>query len=72
MAELTGRIIYKSLGVGVWVLETATGVNYELRNLPAACQEQGLQVRLTGEVLTDVMSIAMVGPIFAVGTVTKL
>ncbi|MBV5260267.1 hypothetical protein FLX56_17790 [Synechococcus moorigangaii CMS01] len=72
MTELTGRIGYQSLGVGVWILETATGVNYELRNLPAAYQQQGLQVCLGGEVLRDGISLAMVGPIFQVSTVTGL
>lgn len=72
MQELTGRIAYQSLGAGVWVLETAAGVNYELRDLPQGYQQQGLQVAVTGEVLADAVSIAMVGPIFAVGTVTKL
>ncbi|AMA08149.1 DUF5818 domain-containing protein [Picosynechococcus sp. PCC 73109] len=72
MQELTGRIAHQSLGVGVWVLETAAGVNYELRDLPQVYQQPGLKVTVTGEVLADTVSVAMVGPIFAVGTVTKL
>lgn len=44
MQELTGRIAHQSLGVGVWVLETAAGVNYELRDLPQVYQQPGLQV----------------------------
>lgn len=50
----------------------SSGVNYELRDLPQVYQQPGLQVTVTGEVLADTVSVAMVGPIFAVDTVTKL
>lgn len=66
MAQLSGTIQKLDLGIGTWVLVGTDGITYELRELPAALKQQHVRVALHGEILTDAMSIAMVGPIFAV------
>ena len=66
MAELTGKIEKRNVGIGAWALVATDQQVYELRNLPKEFQQSDLQVKVTGEVLENAMSIAMIGPIFAV------
>lgn len=71
MDRRLGTIRKLDIGVGAWVLAGDDGITYELRDLPDALQQAGLRVALIGEIVAEGMSIAMVGPIFAVvqGTV---
>ena len=66
MAELTGKIERRNVGIGTWALVATDQQVYELRNLPKDFQQSDLQVKMTGKVLENAMSIAMIGPIFAV------
>jgi hypothetical protein len=66
MIKVTGTIQKQDVGVGTWVLKAEDNTVYELRQLPAALKQKGLKAVVTGTVLEDAMSIAMVGPILSV------
>jgi hypothetical protein len=72
MLEIIGTIDKQDVGIGTWALSADDGQVYELKNLPADVKHQGMRVMLTGIVLEDVMSIAMIGPVFEVDSCTKL
>ena len=63
--NLTGKIERKGLGAGTWALITDEKI-YELRNMPAEIRHSGLDVNITGKVRTDIMTIAMIGPVLEV------
>ncbi|ASC74259.1 hypothetical protein XM38_052340 [Halomicronema hongdechloris C2206] len=67
MITLAGTIQRVQMGPGTWTLTTADGSTYELHaNLPEALQQPGLSVRLQGRLRDDVMTLAMVGPVFEI------
>ncbi|NJN73777.1 MAG: hypothetical protein HC799_13685 [Limnothrix sp. RL_2_0] len=66
MIEVTGTIDKQDVGVGTWVIKATDGTVYELRQLPNDLKQKGLKAVVTGTVLEDAMSIAMVGPILSV------
>ncbi len=72
MAELTGKIEKRDVGMGAWALVASDGQVYELRNLPSDCQQSEIEVKVTGQVLKDAMSIAMIGTIFEVESCEKV
>lgn len=61
-----GKIERKGFGAGTWALVSNTGKTYELHQPPAALQKAGLQVKVQGQVRSDVMTIAMIGPVLEV------
>ncbi|MBE9118025.1 hypothetical protein IQ249_19185 [Lusitaniella coriacea LEGE 07157] len=63
---LTGTIERKAMGPGTWALVTDSGKTYELKNAPADLCQAGLKVKVEGEVRKDVMTFAMIGPVFEV------
>jgi len=72
MLEIIGTIDKQDVGIGTWALSADDGTVYELKNLPADVKYKGTRVMLTGIVREDVMSIAMIGPVFEVDSCTKL
>lgn len=72
MTTILGTVDKKDIGVGTWALTGDDGTTYELLNLPMDLKQQGLRVSLTGEIIKDAISIAMIGPIFSVTQATQL
>jgi hypothetical protein len=70
--KIKGKIDYKDLGMGSWVLVSQTGETYELDDPPAELCKSNLQVEVTGLIQENVMTIAMVGPLFKVQSFTIL
>jgi hypothetical protein len=64
--KIKGKIQYKDLGMGTWVLVSETGETYELYNPPQELCNSNLPVEITGKIRDDVMSVAMVGSILEV------
>jgi hypothetical protein len=62
MVSLKGDIEKKGFGFGVWALITEDGSVYELLDPPfPLCQAQrGATIK--GEIQTEVMTLAMIGP----------
>ncbi len=63
---INGTIQKKGFGFGTWALETDQGECYELHEPPIELQETGLKVKVEGEIRKDIMTIAMIGPVFAI------
>jgi cob(I)alamin adenosyltransferase len=64
--KLKGRIAYKDLEGGAWVLEGDDGNTYELAGGDRKIKKDGHRVEVEGDVQKDAVSIRMVGPIFNV------
>ncbi|MDY6783772.1 MAG: hypothetical protein SW833_14730 [Cyanobacteriota bacterium] len=63
---ITGKIEYKDLGAGTWALVATSGETYELKDAPPELKQEGLNVKIEGQVRDDVMTFAMTGPVFEV------
>jgi hypothetical protein len=64
---LKGTIQRIEMGTGTWALVTATGETYEIdRGAPKALLQHDLPVKVDGEIREDVMTMAAIGPVFAV------
>lgn len=70
---LTGTIHYVPVGTGAWSIVTDDGTTYEIYDGSVdILQQDGLRVKVSGAVRSDVMSFAMIGPIFEVESFTIL
>jgi hypothetical protein len=67
MRKLKGRVVYRDIETGVWVLEGEDGRTYQLAGGDRKLKKDGQRVELEGEVDEDAMTAAMVGPVFRVG-----
>lgn len=65
--KLTGRVAYRDLEGGVWVLEGDDGRTYQLAGGDRKIKKDGQRVEVEGQV-ADVMTAQMVGPVFDVAS----
>lgn len=63
--EAQGTITFQSFGLGVWAL-AASETTYELFEPPTELQQEGLAVKVTGNIRDDIMTVAMIGPVLDV------
>ena len=66
--KLTGRVVFRDIETGVWVLEGDDGRTYQLAGGDRKMKKDGQRVEVEGEVARDLMTIAMVGPVFNVAS----
>jgi cob(I)alamin adenosyltransferase len=66
--KLTGRVVYRDLEGGVWVLEADDGRTYQLAGGDRKIKKDGQRVEIEGHVDEDVMTIHMAGPVFKVAS----
>jgi cob(I)alamin adenosyltransferase len=66
--KLTGRIVYRDLEGGVWVLEGDDGRTYQLAGGDRKIKKDGQRVEIDGQVDRNAMTIHMVGPVLNVAT----
>jgi len=64
--KLKGKIAYRDVEAGVWVLEGDDGNTYELAGGDRKIKRDGKRVEVDGDVVKDAMTIGMVGPVFNV------
>jgi Protein of unknown function (DUF5818) len=64
--RLTGRVVYRDVEGGVWVLEGDDGRTYQLAGGDRKIKKDGQRVEVQGNVDRDVMTIFMSGPVFNV------
>lgn len=64
--KLTGRVAYRDLEGGVWVLEGDDGRTYQLDGGDRHLKQDGKRVRADGDLKNQQLSIQMAGPIFRV------
>ena len=62
---IEGQLERKPFGPNTWALVTADEI-YELMEPDPDLQQEGKRARVTGQVRSDVMTIAMIGPVFEV------
>jgi hypothetical protein len=64
--KLRGRVEFRDIEMGVWVLEGEDGRTYQLSGGNAALRRRGQQVEIDGDVDRKAMTTAMVGPVLRV------
>ena len=64
--KLTGKVVFRDIETGVWVLESDSGKTYQLAGGDRHIKKDGARIEADGEVDEDSATIAMVGPIFTV------
>lgn len=64
--KLTGRVVFRDLETGVWVLEGDDGTSYQLAGGDRKIKKDGQRVEAEGHVDRAAMTAAMVGPVFHV------
>ena len=66
MKKISGKVAYKNLEGGVWVLEGDDGQTYQLTGGDKKMIKDGQRIEAEGSVDSGGFSFAMVGPIFKV------
>lgn len=66
MIKVTGIIKYQDIAVGVWTLISDSGETYELYKPSENLRQDGLKVTVQGKIRDDIMSMAMVGKILEI------
>ncbi len=66
--KLTGRVVFRDIETGVWVLEGGDGRTYQLAGGDRKIKKDGQRVEVEGDVARDVLTAAMVGPVFNVAS----
>lgn len=63
--KLSGKVAFRDLEGGVWVLEADDGQIYELAG-DRRVQKHGKRIEVEGDVNSQGVGIAMVGPVLSV------
>jgi hypothetical protein len=66
--KLTGCVVFRDLEGGVWMLEGDDGRTYQLAGGDRKIKKDGQRVEVEGDVARDVMTFAMMGPVFNVAS----
>lgn len=64
---IEGTVQRSPMGAGTWAIAANNGTTYEIhKGAPADLLQNGLKVKATGKIREDVMTVAMIGPVFEV------
>ncbi|AGC45947.1 DUF5818 domain-containing protein [Myxococcus stipitatus] len=66
--KLSGRVVFRDVETGVWVLEGDDGKTYQLAGGDRKIKKDGQRIEAEGRVDTDMLTTAMVGPVFHVSS----
>lgn len=66
MTTLKGKVAFRDIEMGVWVLEGEDGKTYQLAGGDRHLKKDGRRVEATGQIRGDLVTAAMVGPVFQV------
>ncbi len=66
--KLTGRVAFRDTETGVWVLEGDNGTTYQLAGGDRKIKKDGQRIEAEGRVDGDMLTSAMVGPVFHVNS----
>ncbi len=64
--KVTGTIQFRDLETGVWVIEADDGKTYLLRGGDRRLKKSGARIEAEGSVMSDALTVEMVGPQFQV------
>jgi hypothetical protein len=65
--KLTGKVVFKDLETGVWLLEGDDGKTYQLAGGDRKLKKNGSRIEVDGDI-QDVPTAAMSGPVLTVKT----
>ncbi|MBN1203469.1 MAG: hypothetical protein JXB05_00910 [Myxococcaceae bacterium] len=66
--KLTGRVVFRDIETGVWVLEGDDGRTYQLAGGDRKIKKEGQRIEVEGQVDKDALTLHMVGPVFNVAS----
>lgn len=66
MTTIKGRVVFRDLEFGVWVLEGEDGATYQLAGGDRGIKKDGRAIEVKGRVEREVVTAAMVGPLLHV------
>ena len=69
---VTGQVKRIEIGTGTWALIADNGQTYELMEPPAELTQKKAKVTVMGEIRSDVMTLAMIGPVLQVTSFQSL
>jgi len=64
--KLSGKVAFRDVETGVWVLEGDDGRTYQLAGGDRKLKKDGSRIEVDGEVDKDALTAAMVGPVLTV------
>jgi cob(I)alamin adenosyltransferase len=64
--KLSGKVAYKDIETGVWVLEGDDGKTYQLAGGDRKIKKDGARIEVEGDVDGERVGLAMVGPTLTV------
>lgn len=64
--KLSGKVVFRDIETGIWVLEGDDGKTYQLAGGDRKIKKDGGRIEAEGDILKGVMTIGMVGPVFEV------
>jgi len=64
--KVRGRITFRDLGAGAWMLEAEDGRRYQLEDVQGELLREGAQVVVEGEVDAGAVTTVMAGPVLRV------
>ncbi|TYT71938.1 hypothetical protein [Microcystis aeruginosa] len=70
--SVTGQVKRIEIGTGTWALIADNGQTYELMEPPAELIQTRAKVTVIGQIRSDVMTLAMIGPILQVTSFQSL
>ena len=72
LVTIEGVVTRSRIGVGAWTIVGMGRTVQIFRNKPEDILQEGLKVRATGKIRTDILTAAMVGPVFEIDSVQRL
>lgn len=66
--KLTGKVVYRDIETGVWVLEADGGKTYLLAGGDRHIKKDGARIEAEGDVDDGAVTFQMVGPVFNVAS----
>ena len=64
--KLTGKVAFRDVETGVWVLEADSGTTYLLAGGDRHIKKDGARIEAHGDVDEEAVTLAMIGPVFKV------
>ncbi|MFZ5446943.1 MAG: hypothetical protein ACOZQL_43550 [Myxococcota bacterium] len=64
--KLTGKVAFRDLETGIWVLEADDGKTYLLAGGDRKIKKSGARIEADGDLDADSVTFAMIGPRFVV------
>lgn len=64
--NIVGKIKKEKFVTETWAILTENGQVYELKGISPELQQVGIEVEIEGKIRDDMMTLAMIGPVFEI------